>query len=286
MFVAGELPRALAVAIVGTRKASPEAMEFAGRLAGDLARQGVVVLSGGAVGIDTAAHTGALDAGGATVVVAPSSIDRPYPPQNAPLFTRIVEQGGALLSAYESDTPALPYRFFHRNTLLAALSHALVVVETRHRGGARNAASAARRLGRPVLAVPAAPWTKSGGGCILELKAGARVAASAADILDVLEFPSSRREDSEVSPALRPEQAGFDFRPVGQVVGQRAGELDEEGNALVELLRVGPLWPDEICQGLGLPAPRVQELILTLTLESVVVSEASGRVILLSAQIR
>lgn len=286
MFVAGELPRTFAVAIVGTRKASPEALEFAKSLAGDLARQGIAVLSGGAVGIDTAAHIGALDAGGVTVVVAPSSIDRPYPPENAPLFTRIVEQGGAVLSAYESDTPALPYRFFHRNTLLAAMSHALVVVETRFRGGARNAASAARRLGRPVLAVPAAPWTKSGAGCILELKAGARAAASVADVFDVLEFQPSRTEGSLALPASRPEQGTFGFRPVGQIAGQRADDLDEEGNALVELLRVGPLWPDEICQGLGLPAPRVQELILTLTLESVVVSEASGRVTLVSAQIR
>jgi predicted Rossmann fold nucleotide-binding protein DprA/Smf involved in DNA uptake len=77
-------------------------------------------------------------------------------------------------------------------------------------------------------------------------------------------------------------QMALDLRPSGRVVEQRADGLDEDGNALVELLHVGPLWPDEICQGLGLSAPRVQELILTLTLENVVVSEPSGRVILVS----
>ena len=294
MFVAGELPRTVAVAIVGTRTASREALEFAHRIAGDLAREGIAVLSGGAVGIDTAAHTGALDAGGATVVVAPSSLDKPYPPENAALFARIVEQGGALLSANERDVTAAPYLFFQRNSFLAALCHALVVVETRYRGGARNAASAARRLGRPVLAVPFAPWTKTGGGCILELKAGARISASAADVLDVLGLVARAADANRDAPPKRPRRRASDglpapprlpFGPVVELTGPRTGTLDGDGNALVELLRVGPLWPDEICAGLGLSAPRVQELVLTLTLENVVVSDPSGRVVLASAWI-
>jgi DNA processing protein len=294
VFVAGELPRTAAVAIVGTRTASPEALTFARSLAADLVRKGVAVLSGGAVGIDTAAHAGALDAGGATVVVAPSSLDALFPPQNAELFARVVESGGALLSAYERDVPAAPCRFFQRNSLLAALSDALVVVETRYRGGARNAASAARRLGRPVLAVPAAPWTKTGGGCILELKAGARLAASAADVLDVLGL-QSRVPDVEpgaTPPPARGSASGtrraqppLPLGPMVDAVGPWADSLGGDGNALVELLRVGPLWLDEICVALGLSAPRVQELVLTLTLENVVVSEPSGRVALASTRI-
>jgi DNA processing protein len=294
VFVAGELPRGLAVAIVGTRTASPEALEFARALAGDLVREGIAVLSGGAVGIDAAAHTGALDAGGATVVVVPSSLDKPYPSDNAALFARVVEHGGALLSAHEKDVTAARSLFFQRNALLAALSDALVVVETRYRGGARNAARAARRLGRPVLAVPAAPWTKTGGGCVLELKAGARIAASVADVLDVLGFmPRLSAVEPELTspgerrpvPARRPVQPELPLGPLTGAPGQRAGKLDGDGNALVELLRVGPLWLDEICVGLGLPTPRVQELVLTLTLENVVVSEPSGRVALVSARI-
>ena len=294
VFVAGELPRFPAVAIVGTRTASPEALEFARVLAGDLAREGIAVVSGGAVGVDTAAHTGALDAGGATVVVAPSSLDRPYPAKNTALFARVVEHGGALLSVHGKEVTAARALFFERNALLAALSDALVVVETRYRGGARNAARAARRLGRPVLAVPAAPWSKTGSGCILELKAGARIAASAVDVLDVLGLaPGGCRVDSTVTPvgvrrcasSPPPVQHQLTIGPLADRVDWRAGELGEEGNALVELLRVGPLWLDEICAGLGLSAPRVQELVLTLTLENVVVSEPSGRVALASAWI-
>lgn len=293
VFVAGELPRFPAVAIVGTRTASPEALEFAHALAGDLAREGIAVVSGGAVGVDTAAHTGALDAGGATIVVAPSSLDKPYPAKNAALFARVVEHGGALLSVHGKEVTAARALFFERNALLAALSDALVVVETRYRGGARNAASAARRLGRPVLAVPAAPWSKTGSGCILELKAGARIAASAVDVLDVLGFaPGGRGVDSAAPVGVRrpasrpaPAQRQLPLGPLADEVDRRADKLGEEGNALVELLRVGPLWLDEICAGLGLSAPRVQELVLTLTLENVVVSEPSGRVALTSAWI-
>lgn len=285
VFVAGELPRTYSVAIVGTRKASPEALDFASTLARELVLEGVAVLSGGAKGIDTAAHLGALDAAGATVVVAPSSIDRPFPAENAALFERIVEEGGAVLTPYESDTPARRHRFFYRNSLLAALCHALVVVETRFRGGARNAASAARSLGRPVLAVPAAPWTKSGGGCILELKAGARIAASASDVLDALGLASRCQDASPgATPASRPDTPSLLLWPDGLVTGRRADDGGEDGNALVELLRVGPLWPDEICRELGLPAQRVQELLLTLTLDDVVVSEPSGRVALLTVR--
>ena len=277
VYVAGELPRTRAVAIVGTRSPSPEGVEFARRLASELAEHGVTVLSGGATGIDTAAHTGALDARGATVVVAPSSYDHPYPAENADLFARILAEGGAYLSEYEhSVKPARP-SFFRRNAFLAALSDALVVVETRFRGGARNAAATARRLGRPVLAVPAAPWTTTGGGCILELKAGARVAASVTDVLEAIGEPLG-------VPRLESAQGALPFPARRQAPDPGAGLLPPDGHAVVELLSVGPLWPDEICRELGLPAQRVQELLLTLTLDDVVVSEPSGRVALLTVR--
>ncbi len=270
----------MAVAIVGTRRPSPDALEFAHRLAADLVREGIAVLSGGAMGIDTAAHRGAIDAGGATVVVAPSSADQPYPKENAALFEQIVAQGGAFLSAHEAGVQAMPHRFFERNGFLAALSDALVVVETRHRGGARNAAAAARRLGRPVLAVPSAPWVTSGAGCILELKAGARIAASIIDVLAALGLDPRVHRSTGVrtNPDEVPEQGVLPFRLVGRGAGQLADERDMERDAVVELLRVGPLWPDEICRGLAMPAHRLQGLLLTLTLENVVVSEPCGRV--------
>lgn len=270
VFVVGELPRGPAVAIVGTRTPTREGARFARQLASDLAREGIVVLSGGADGIDTEAHRGALDVRGITVVVAPSSFDCPYPDTNAALFEEIVANGGAFLSEYEVGVTALRHQFFARNALLAALADALVVVETRFRGGARNAAKAARMLGRPVLAVPASPWNPVGAGCILELKAGACIASSARDVLAAIGLRS---------PATQPVSLG---RPAGRPPRAPFGRPDPEREAVLELLSVGPLWPDEICRGAGLPAHRLQALLLTLTLESVVVSEPSGRVSLVN----
>jgi DNA processing protein len=288
VFVAGELPHAPSVAIVGTRTPSDAAVVFARKLARDLAREGVAVISGGAKGIDTAAHQGALDADGATVVVGPSSFDRPYPDTNEALFAQIVGRGGAFLSEYDAGVTAQRHHFFARNSLLAAMADALVVVETRVRGGARNAAKAARELGRPVLAVPAAPWSPTGGGCILELKAGARVASSARDVLDAIALrPLGRPETEDLDagqtgtrvPAPRDPPRS---RPVGRGVQVLLELPDPERAAVVALLSVGPLWPDEICRNLSLPAHRLQALLLTLTLESVVVCEPSGRVSLVN----
>src|SRR6185503_20147276 len=123
---------------------------FAEALSHDLARAVVAVFSGGAKGIDTAAHVGALRAGGATVVMAPAGFDRPFPERNAPLFERIVAEGGAYVSLLADDEPATPVSFFPRNACLVALAHVLVVVEAGFRSGARNAARWARALARPL----------------------------------------------------------------------------------------------------------------------------------------
>jgi DNA processing protein len=291
VFVTGELPRGPSVAIVGTRTPTAEGTKFARNLAHDLAKEGVVVISGGAVGIDTAAHQGALVAGGMTLVVAPSSFDRPFPDTNAALFAEIVARGGAYLTEHEAGITARRHQFFARNSLLAALADALVVVETRFRGGARNAAKAARELGRPVLAVPGPPWTPTGAGCILELKAGARIASSAHDVLAAIALRSltvghhaPRRDDVPSRPVEDPPESGEPQgdRPAGRMSQVPLRLPDPEREMVVGLLSVGPLWPDEICRKTGLPAHRLQALLLTLTLESVVVSEPSGRVSLVN----
>ncbi|MCB9614286.1 MAG: DNA-protecting protein DprA [Sandaracinus sp.] len=157
LFVAGDLPGAgLSVAIVGTRAADPEPLRFAHRLAFDLTRAGVLVVSGGALGIDAAAHRGALDAGGPTVAVLASGLRRAYPPEHVSLFEQIAEQG-ALLCEYEDVKPHRG-RFLERNRLVAAMCDAVVVVQAPDRSGALNTAATARTLGRLVFAVPAAPW--------------------------------------------------------------------------------------------------------------------------------
>jgi len=183
LYLVGELPRGPAVAVVGTRCPTRAAAAFARQLAGELAAAGVTVLSGGAKGIDVAAHRGALDVGGKTVVVAPSAFDRPYPAEHAEIYEEIIASGGAYVTRESPGTAADNAKFFARNELLVALAHALIVVEAPWRSGARNAAKYARELGRTVFAVPSAPWIHQGVGCVLELQLGARPLLDAREIL-------------------------------------------------------------------------------------------------------
>ncbi len=120
VLVHGELLPAPAVAIVGTRTPSDEALTYAHRLAFRLARRGVTVWSGGAVGIDAAAHVGALDAGGRTIAVVPTGLDHCYPTKHAALYAEIVVAGGALVSPFERAREAARPNFFQRNAVLAA----------------------------------------------------------------------------------------------------------------------------------------------------------------------
>ena len=271
LFLRGELPRGPAVAIVGTRKPSEPYRRFAHRLAGELASAGIAVLSGGAEGIDTEAHRGALAAGGVTVVVAPAGFERPFPEQNAELFRRVVAAGGAYLSLPEPNSPATRGIFFARNACLVALAHLVVVVESPIRSGARNAAAHARRLGRPLFVVPAAPWHAKGRGCLAELRLGARVLLSVKDLLRALRDQNLHAvgPTAQALGELRPQQESLNFTETSPPETARA--------AVLKAVRAGAGLGDEICVRTGLPAGRVSELVLTLRLEGVLVTDPSGR---------
>ncbi|HVU03435.1 MAG TPA: DNA-processing protein DprA [Polyangiaceae bacterium] len=268
LWVVGALPRGPSVAIVGTRHPSKDGLAFARRIAKELAEAGVAIFSGGAEGIDRAAHEGALDAGGVTVVVAPSSFDEPYPEEHGPLYERIVESGGAFVTSLPPGTKAHTSRFFPRNSQLVALTQALLVVETRIIGGSRNAVASARRLGRPVLVMPGLPWTKETTGCLLELRRGAGLLTSAKDALALLGLHRPRR-----GPGSGPGPEGA------------TDALDASGPArarVISLLARGPRYPDDLCREGGVPAAELQALLLTLTLEGIVVSGPSGHVLLVT----
>lgn len=144
---------ALAVAVVGTRRATAYGLAVAERLAFDLAARGVTIISGLARGIDTAAHRGALAAGGRTLAVLGAGVDVPYPPENLVLM-REIEGRGALLSQFPPGTLPAPWHFPERNRTLAGLALGVVVVEAPERSGALITASLAGELGREVFAVP------------------------------------------------------------------------------------------------------------------------------------
>lgn len=185
-YVRGRWPLSgAAVAIVGSRAATAYGRAVARRLAIDLGVQGVAIVSGLARGIDAAAHLGALEADGVTVAVLPGGVEPVVPPGHAALAERILERG-ALGAERPSGEPAFRGRFIERNRLIAALARVTVVVEAAPKSGALSTAAAARRLGRPVLAVPGDVDRETSRGCHRLIREGARVCEDAGDVLAAL----------------------------------------------------------------------------------------------------
>jgi DNA processing protein len=173
---------ATSLAVVGSRAASPLGLAFARRLSDELASAGLVVVSGLARGIDSAAHRGCLDAGGRTVAVLGSGLDRIYPPENTGLAAQ-VEERGAVVSEFPLGTGPLRPHFPRRNRLIAGWSRAVVVVEAGSRSGALSTARAALDEGRDVMAVPGHPSEPQSEGANRLLQDGAALVRGASDVL-------------------------------------------------------------------------------------------------------
>jgi DNA processing protein len=196
------------VAIVGTRSASVHGLADARELGAFLARRGVTVVSGLAIGIDGAAHLGALDAGGGVVGVVATGLDIVYPRRHVVLFER-VRGAGALLSEAGFGAQANRFRFPVRNRIIAALADVVVVVEATLRGGARITADYGLEYGRPVLVVPGSRRNPSAEGCNALLADGAQPLLDPDDVLVALGLtPGSRRGWGAPPPRATPEPDG------------------------------------------------------------------------------
>ncbi len=185
LWAAGSLEglRRPAVAVVGTRAATAYGKSLARRFAADLGAAGCCIISGLALGIDAAAHQGALDAGAATVGVIGGGHDQFFPPRNRSLAEQMLARGGAVLSPYPPDHPAYPSQFLERNGIVAALADAVLVIEAPARSGALNTAGwAAGRI--PVFAVPGDVDRAHVAGCHALIRDGAILARDAQDVLD------------------------------------------------------------------------------------------------------
>jgi DNA processing protein len=195
LHVRGQVPTAgPAVGVVGARAASRTGMERAHTLARHLAERGVHVVSGGALGIDGAAHRGALAGRGTTTVVLGSGVDVPYPLRHAPLFEEILARGGALISLLPAGTLPRQGTFPQRNPLIAALSDLVVVVEADVRSGSLSTARAAGALGRPVAAWPGSR------GCERLLASGAAFVEGIDDLLAALAGSPRQRPPVALDP--------------------------------------------------------------------------------------
>lgn len=181
LHVRGVLGEGPAVAIVGARAASARAMDKAHAIGKHLAERGVRVVSGGALGVDGAAHRGALAGKGSTIVVVGTGVDIAYPSRHAPLFEDVVASHGALVSMFPMGMPARRGTFLARNSLIAGLADAVVVIEADIKSGSLSTAQAMRKLGRPLGAMPGSA------GCARLLATGAAVVETAEDAIAILE---------------------------------------------------------------------------------------------------
>ena len=178
------------VAIIGSRAASPYALQIAARLAAELADRGIVVASGLARGVDSAAHRGCLDSEGKTVAVTGCGLDIVYPRENAGLAERIGAKG-LMVSELAPGAPPLPAHFPLRNRIISGISLAVVVVEASEKSGSLITAGCALRQGRDVMAVPGSVLSGRNRGSHALLKVGAKVVETADDILEDMGWNSS-----------------------------------------------------------------------------------------------
>lgn len=259
------------VAIVGSREPIPEAVDFARDLARVLADHGVLVISGGAVGIDTAAHEGAMEKG-TTWCVAPNGRDHPYPHANVALFERIAASERSRMiwpfpdrTAKDKETPK------ERNRILVALATRVVVVQARFTSGSRNAAAHARKLGKPLFVVPAAPWTSEFNGSLHELSRGASILVHPSQLIQSLGLPWHGKERWPVPP----QQLGLpnlEEAPEAPETGSWTGQEKAIFSALSRTVQ----HADDLVARTGLSASATFTALLTLSLKDVVVEGPDG----------
>jgi len=254
LYLRGALTEAdlTAVAVVGSRRGSPYGLRCAERLSEDLALRGVTVVSGLAVGIDGAAHRGALRSGGRTLAVLGSGLERVYPPAHERLADQIAEQG-VVLSEYPLETAPLPHHFPRRNRLISGLALGVIVVEASARSGALITADCALEQGREVFAVPGPMTSETSEGTHRLLKQGARLVTSVEDVL----------EELRLSPRVVHAEG-----PVGAVSAQALPERERQVFACVR--EDSPQDIDAIVSRSGLPTPEVSSLLLQLELKRLV----------------
>lgn len=266
LHVCGTLPDLPGVAIVGSRKADTVSCRFAAKLAGDLARQGICVVSGGAFGVDTAAHRGALDAGGATVAVIGSGFNFLYPEENRALFDEIAASG-ALLTELAPEQPPTRWTFPKRNRIVAAMSLAVVVAQAGERSGALITARLAGELGVPVGACPGMAGDPRNRGNHRLLRQGAPLVESAADVAALMST-GGKKEQLHLP--------GLDSGAMKPIPKPKTEHSPTEVKIL-DILCSSPLHIDEITAATGLGPGESSAAVLELELQGLIEDQGGKR---------
>jgi DNA processing protein len=258
-----EALRSPQLAIVGSRQPTTLGKLIADEFASQLVLAGVAITSGLALGIDDAAHQGALRAGARTIAVLGTSLDRIYPREHQALAERIAASG-ALISELPPAAPHRRWHFPQRNRIISGMSLAVLVVEAGLASGSLTTAKYARRQSRPVFAIPGSTRNAMARGCHQLIRSGAVLVETPMQILDELKI-SSPKQSLRSLPA-----ASLRCRPT-------AGGLDKASEILLDAVGFEPTSLDALVERTGLPSQSVASMLLILELEGAVGQQTDGR---------
>jgi len=280
------------LAVVGSRHASAQGLAHARSFAQAFAQAGLAVISGMALGVDGAAHEGALAAGGVTVAVLGTGVDRIYPARHRALAEQLAEHG-TLVSEWPLGTQAKAAHFPQRNRLIAGLAHGVLVVEAAAQSGSLITAHLANDMGRDVYAIPGSIHSALSRGCHRLIKEGARLVESVADVLDDLAWVTPIKPAEPAAPvipvnsasaaqpvnALNPAiETSASWHPANAVLPRSAVQLDPQALRVLQALGSDAAPPDLLAERTGLEPARLQAALLQLELAGCVTWLACGRV--------
>lgn len=248
LYSIGILPseRKTSVAIVGTRKPSSYGKEVTEQLAHELAKKGIVIISGLALGVDSIAHRAALEAGGTTIAVLGNGLPRIYPSTHKALAEQIVKSGGAIISEYPEGTPPIGFRFLERNRIVSGLADAIIITEAASRSGTLNTAGHALEQGKELFVVPGNITSPLSAGCNALLRQGATPVTKVNDILE------------SIAPELLQSQTVL-------ALGNTPNET-----IIIQLLQTGVRDGDELQQKSQLPANEFAGTLTMLEIDGVI----------------
>ncbi|NLY42667.1 MAG: DNA-protecting protein DprA [Clostridiaceae bacterium] len=256
LYVKGKLRRyeSIAVAVVGSRNASPYGKNIAESLSFQLAQRGIMIVSGAARGIDACAHKGALKAGGQTIAVLGCGIDIDYPPENAELIDYI-KKFGAVISEYPPGTQPIPGYFPARNRIISGLSCGVLVVEAGKKSGSLITADLALEQGRDVFAVPGNIDRLFSKGTNNLIRQGAKLVTCVEDILEELPinyegFSHNNNDLTDVQPAEI--------------------EIPEEEKDVLKHLSSEPVHIDELCRKSGISINKISAILILLEMKGMI----------------